>query len=161
MKGVTGQQDVLFCGFQNLPGGDQCVPGLGSGSFRACPDHLQVLLRRLCGLSLLCQRAKEVAEVPGGHPCCAQPGKLHGGILAARPPVLEDLALLSSSKGMLQLLELSTGQQCPDGHGYPGTGKKAASEQSTVGTTRALSRNWFICSQLVSAMSKQPWHAAP
>ena len=39
--------------------------------------------------------------------------------------------------------------------------KNAASLTPTVGTTSARSRKSFRCSQLVSAIRRQPWHAAP
>jgi len=41
------------------------------------------------------------------------------------------------------------------------SGKNSAPEPATVRTTSARSRKSFPCSQLVSAISTQPWHAAP
>ena len=45
------------------------------------------------------------------------------------------------------------------GHGAPA--RKAAFGSQMVGTTRARSRKSLCCSQDVSAISRQPWQAAP
>jgi hypothetical protein len=67
----------------------------------------------------------------------------------------------TGAQGSGQAVQVSVGQ-CAEGvHQTTSPRKKSAPSSSTVGTTRARSRKSLCCSQDVSAISRQPWQAAP